>query len=264
MRQYLLPASFKGEKTLQLENKESKYLTKVLRLKVGSSFLGRDKWGHSWQLEILEIKGQGCTLGCTPAKEGIQVQSTDTLPSYLGPYPKLFLFQCLCKGKKEEQIVRQTTELGVQQICLVASRHCVRDVSDKSQSALDSRFDRLETQIKEAIQQSGSPIPTCLERNVLPLSTLPSYWDNRGLAIFFHQSERSEQQNLTSLLKNHPIDQPVAVLIGPEGGFSHEECTFLEESGFKAVLLPTNILRSETAGIYALSAIQVLLSERDA
>jgi 16S rRNA (uracil1498-N3)-methyltransferase len=80
--------------------------------------------------------------------------------------------------------------------------------------------------------------------------------------MFFHQSMRSEkQETLTSLLKGHPLHVPVCVLIGPEGGFSDEECLFLEQSGFHPVLLKTNILRSETAGLYALSAIQVLLTE---
>jgi 16S rRNA (uracil1498-N3)-methyltransferase len=190
----------------------------------------------------------------------MQVQTTDTLPSYQGPYPNLVLLQCLCKGKKEEQIFRQATEIGAATLALVSSRYCVTDLSDKKEKAVQARFERLDAQIKEALQQSGSPIPTHLVPEVLELKDVPTWWADRGLAMFFHQSMRSEkQETLTSLL--NPLHVPVCVLIGPEGGFSDEECLFLEQSGFHPVLLKTNILRSETAGLYALSAIQVLLTE---
>jgi 16S rRNA (uracil1498-N3)-methyltransferase len=43
---------------------------------------------------------------------------------------------------------------------------------------------------------------------------------------------------------------------------SEEECIFLEDAGFHPVLLRTNILRSETAGMYALSAIQTIMTEK--
>jgi 16S rRNA (uracil1498-N3)-methyltransferase len=263
MRQYLLPQSFRGEPSLYLEGKESQYLTKVLRLKVGQHILGRDKEGEVYQLTLMAIEKKGCMLSCKKQAARL-VQSTDSLPAYQGSYPKLVLLQCLCKGKKEEQIVRQATELGVSTIALVQSRHCVVDLSDKKETALQARFDRLESQIKEAIQQSGSPIPTCLEKTVIPLSELPKWWNNQGLAIFFHQSSREKtQRTLSQLVNNHPMEKSIAVLIGPEGGFSEEECAFLEAHFFEPVLLRTNILRSETAGIYALSAIQVMMTERE-
>ncbi|MDD3057417.1 MAG: RsmE family RNA methyltransferase [Sphaerochaeta sp.] len=262
MRQYLLPPGYQGENSLVLEGKESQYLTKVLRLKIGQQILGRDAKGKRYVLKLTDIARHSCTLSCTVADDQDPVQSTDELPSFQGPYPNLVLLQCLCKGKKEEQIVRQATEIGVHTIALVSSRYCVTDLSDKKESALSSRFDRLEAQIKEAIQQSGSPVPTQLERRVIPLSELPSWWNGRGLGLFFHQSSRPNmQQTLASLVRTLPSETPVAVLIGPEGGFSEEECEFLENHGFTAVLLRTNILRSETAGIYALSALQVLMTE---
>ncbi len=262
MRQLVLPRSYEGAPVLELKGKESHYLTKVLRLKKGQQILGRDTEGHMILLTLTEITASGCVLSCRQVDSTMQVQTTDTLPSYQGPYPNLVLLQCLCKGKKEEQIFRQATEIGAATLALVSSRYCVTDLSDKKEKAVQARFERLDAQIKEALQQSGSPIPTHLVPEVLELKDVPTWWADRGLAMFFHQSTRSEkQETLTSLLKGHPLQVPVCVLIGPEGGFSDEECSFLEQSGFHPVLLKTNILRSETAGLYALSAIQVLLTE---
>ncbi len=259
MRQYLLDSSFTGEQDkLVLTGKESQYLTKVLRLKVGERLLGRDRAGKAWLLTLEHIGKGSCILSVSPYGEDEVDVATDALPSYKGSYPRLFLYQCLCKGKKNETIVRQATEIGVEEITLVQSEFCVKDYSQKKDNALD----RLESQIKEAIQQSGSPIPTHLSEKVLTLSDIPKQWDNKGLFLFFHQKERGEDhQTLPQILSKIPTDTPIAMLIGSEGGLSDEECAFLEASGCIPVMLKGNILRSETAAIYALSTIQALRME---
>jgi len=262
MRQYLLDPSFTGEqKNLILTDKESQYLTKVLRLKVGERLLGRDRTGKTWLLELEQIGKNSCILSVSPLGEGEVDVATDDLPSYKGSYPRIFLYQCLCKGKKNETIVRQATEIGVEEITLVQSKFCVKDYSLKKGTTLGPQKERLESQIKEAIQQSGSPIPTYLTEQIITLADLPSHWNNKGLFIFFHQSSRGEQQSLPQLLSTVLPDTPIAMLIGSEGGLSDDECTFLEDAGFKPVMLKGNILRAETAAIYALSTIQVLLTE---
>ncbi len=263
MRQYILPKTFKGESSLVLKGKESQYLSKVLRLKEGQHILGRDHEGKAYQLTVDRISNRECTLSCQQVEEDASVQTTDALPSYTGPYPNLTLMQCLCKGKKEEQIVRQATEIGTREIVLIQSRYCVPDLSGKREKALDNRFQRLDRQVKEALQQSGSPVPTEIVPKVIALTEIPKWWNNRGPALFFHQSKRQEtQKTLHELIEEIPIETPIALLVGPEGGLSEEECIFLEDAGFHPVLLRTNILRSETAGMYALSAIQTIMTEK--
>ncbi|NBK21065.1 MAG: 16S rRNA (uracil(1498)-N(3))-methyltransferase [Spirochaetia bacterium] len=262
MRQYLLDASFTGEqKNLILTDKENQYLTKVLRLKVGERLLGRDRTGKTWLLELEQIGKNSCILSVSPLGEDEVDVATDALPSYKGGYPRIFLYQCLCKGKKNETIVRQATEIGVEEITLVQSKFCVKEYSYKKGKGLGPQKDRLEAQIKEAIQQSGSPIPTHLTDDVIDLADIPRHWDDKGPFIFFHQSTRGEQQSLPQLLATVESDTPIAMLIGSEGGLSDDECTFLEDAGYKPVMLKGNILRAETAAIYALSTIQVLLAE---
>jgi len=262
MRQYLLDSSFTGEqKKLVLTDKEAQYLTKVLRLKVGDRLLGRDRTGKPWLLELEQIGKSSCILSVSPLGEDETDVATDALPSYKGSYPRIFLYQCLCKGKKNETIVRQATEIGVEEITLVQSKFCVKEYSNKRDKGLGAQKERLESQIKEAIQQSGSPIPTHITDEILSLADIPKHWDNKGLFIFFHQSSRGKQQTLPQLLATVQPDAPIAMLIGSEGGLSDEECTFLEDAGFRPVMLKGNILRAETAAIYALSTIQVLLTE---
>lgn len=262
MRQYLLDNSFTGDQDkVVLTDKESQYLTKVLRLKVGDRILGRDRKGKTWLLEIEQIGKNSCILAVSPPGESEVAVATDALPSYKGSYPHISLYQCLCKGKKNEMIVRQATEIGVEEITFVQSTYCVKDFSSKKGNLLGPQKDRLESQIKEAIQQSGSPIPTHLGEEYIALADIPAHWKNKGPFIFFHQSSRGEQRSLPQLLATLPSDSPIGILIGSEGGLSDQECELLENAGFSAVMLKGNILRSETAAIYALSTIQVLLTE---
>lgn len=264
MRLYLLPTTFVGQRHIELTGKEAQYLTRVLRLKEGQHFAGRDAVGKVWDLTVMRIGKNSCTLGCQPAVNDAPKETTDALPDYRGPFPKLYLFQCLCKGKKLEQIVRQATELGAWEIIPVQSRFCVVDISNKKQDSIENRTERLQAMVKEAVQQSGSRIPTSVTEPIL-FSEIPTYWAEKGLGLFFHQTNVEGQESLTSLVRKHSQangpEAAVAVVIGPEGGLAPEETELLLHAGFKAVLLKTNILRAETAATYALAAVQTLMTE---
>ena len=55
----------------------------------------------------------------------------------------------------------------------------------------------------------------------------------------------------------------MAILIGPEGGLSEKETDFLLASGFFPVYLGENVLRTETAAIYAQGAVKTILLEKE-
>lgn len=252
MRQYLLPREFQGEDRLSLNARESHYLVDVLRFPIGERFSGLDRSGTQWDLVLIDER----TLSCARA-EGKPLQNSDTMPSFRGPFPRIRLYQCLCKGKKDELIVRAATEIGVERITFVQSRFCTADLSRKQDRAMQTRNDRLEAIIKEAIQQSGSPIPTQLvERILTPEEVIQ---EKEGLFLFFHQCELSSLR-LDECLAGHDLKEPISLLIGSEGGFSDDECTSFLKAGFLPVLLRTNILRAETAALYALAAVQSSLT----
>ncbi len=264
MRLYLMPASFNGSDTIELTGNESQYLVRVLRLKVGQHITGRDATGNLWDLTIEATTKNSCILSCRSLQDGTDAQTTDTLPQYTTKLPPIFLLQGLLKGKKMQMVVRQATEIGACSIIPFQSRFCVVDVSSKKASAVEEKTERLDAMVKEAIQQSGSRVPTTIEEP-MQLSAIPSWWNNRGLGLFFHQVDTGEQDQLTDIVRSyvaeHGPDAPVAIMVGPEGGFSDDEVGLLMEAGFKPVLLKTNILRAETAAIYALAVVQSLMTE---
>lgn len=252
MRQYVLPSSYEGESILTLEKKDSQYFIKVLRLKKDDKIIAIDKDGKIYQLTLVDYDKTSCTLTSTPLSTIEEGKSTDSLPSFTGQYPNIHLFQCTCKGKKNDTIIRMATEMGVAAITLVQSNHCISKKDKKDNT-------RLETIIKEAKQQSGSPIPTTF-RGVIKIEELPKIWKHK--LLFFHQTGLDNQKDLKTLLVDFPLKDPIGILIGPEGGLSDDECEMLIASGFDPVLLKTNILRAETASICAISAIHTLLMEK--
>ena len=256
MRVYVLPATFRGTELFSVSGKDAHYLTRVLRMKEGSSFAARDATGAFWDVTITAIGKGECRLSCKRA--GTEPASvTDSLPSYRGPFPEIHLYQCLCKGKKMEQIIRQTTELGVTRIIPVSSEHCVVDISGKE----EERRNKYGTAVKEALQQCGSPIMTTVAEPI-DISMVVSEWNNRGTAMVLHQVAVDNQLSLTDLLESHAKAHPrtpIALVVGSEGGFSEKEVDQLISGGFYPVLLKTNILRAETAAVVSVALAQQLL-----
>lgn len=255
MRLYILPPSFEGEEELVLSGKDFRYLTKVLRMGSGSRFAGRDRHGRLWDLQVDSVGKDRCTLRCSFVTEQPAALSDD-LPSYRGPFPEIHLYQGLCKGKKMDQIVRQATELGVRRIIPVSSRFGVVDLKGKE----EDRRQRLELIVKEALQQSGSPVMTTVSIPI-DIGKVADDWHEKGTAIVLHQLEVAGQRPLTRILAEHQ-GGPVAILVGPEGGFAEDEVEYLLARGFLPVHLKTNILRAETAAIVATSFVQQILVEK--
>ena len=255
MRLFLLPSDFDKGSSLTLTGKDFNYLVRALRLKKGQELMGRDRDGGLWNLRIEEICKSSCILSVTPARE--LEEKTDALPQ-MRPLKPIVLYQCLPKGRKADEIIKKATEAGVQDIVLVKSRNCVADLEGKESSRL-GRYDAIVT---EAIQQSGSVVPTKVH-GVLAFKDIPSDFSRRSeglphLGIVLHQVKLSENQSdLFSCLKG--FDGITAIVVGPEGGLEEEECSLLLDAGFRAVTLKTNILRCETASIYAIGAVQTIL-----
>ncbi len=244
MRVFLFDKSFSGESTYSMKKRDRQYLIKVLRLTVGESFTAKDIQGNYYTATIID-------------DETLSVQKTDnpetTLLDHLSGYESdiipITVYQCICKGKKNETILRMLTEAGVERVVFIQSRYC----QEKALSEHDR--ERLETIMKEAIQQSGSSTRAILS-DVISISDLPPIKEGE-LRILLHQSRREKTLTLGRLLKESNYST-ISLIIGSEGGITDDECDLLEDQGARTALLPTNILRAETAGIYAVGCIECM------
>lgn len=259
MRLFLLPPDFSPDSPIVLKGRDYNYVVNVLRLREGSRITGRDRNGKPWNLTIESIDCESCSLSSEEADSASE--TTDALPA-TGPQKNIILYQCQPKGRKMDDIIRMATEAGVLAIVPVKSRYCVSDISSKEKSKL-ARYDAV---IKEAVQQSGSLVPTSVE-GIIDIKDVPGHFEEfcsklgqKGTGLFFHQCPVAEdQKDLVSLLDG--FEGTVGILIGSEGGFSDEEAKLLISKDFSPVLLKTNILRCETAAIYSVAAVQTIIEK---
>jgi 16S rRNA (uracil1498-N3)-methyltransferase len=197
--------------------------------------------------------GQGCAEGKT-SQTG-------------NPIPMIALFQGLPRGAKMDMIVRQAAEAGVSVVAPFRSEYSQAALARDSASLTGGeRIKRWERIIKEARQQSGS----VTETKVLPpcgFDALLGYWESlkkkysRPVGILLHQ-EPLEKGTFHGYLRNDP--DFIVLAVGPEGGFSPREITQFLKTGFKPLLMGNTILRTETAALYGIAAIQIILLESEA
>jgi 16S rRNA (uracil1498-N3)-methyltransferase len=262
MRQFLLPAAYRETTVLTVTGKEFHYLCRVRRVREGEGLRGIDRNGGRYDLTVLRIEPGRCTLKVEPSDRGpeetdeaasLSADGADDRTQGHGPF--ITLCQCLPKGRKLDQIVRQVTEAGVSRIVPVESAHSVTRIESRTDAM--KKLERWERVAREALQQCGAPRPPEIIAPVA-LTQVPGLLEPGELGLFFHQ-ERISGVSLHRYLAERP--DRITYVVGPEGGLSNDETRFLLDHGFKPVYLGQNILRTETAALYALAAITLLVLE---
>ncbi len=245
MKQFLLPPWYAGQARISISGDDHRYLTRVLRLRQGATLAAVDARGARYVMTIAAVGRTSAEVDVASA-EPARV-SPDSVP--------ITLLQCLPKGRKIDLIIRQATEAGVSRIVLLESEHCVARASEDT-----ARLARLSKIAREAMQQSGNPRLPVIEP-ARPLESVLKAGPSWGTALFFHQ-ERLSDGTLHELLAG-PHDG-ISILVGPEGGLSPSETSLLMTAGFRPAHLGGTVLRVETAAIYAVAAVQMILQEKDA
>ena len=167
------------------------------------------------------------------------------------PYA-LALAQALPEGAKMDWIVEKAVELGVTAIQPLAARRCVVRLDA---ARAERRAQHWQGIISAACEQSG--------RNRLPhLAALTGFHEwvaQHNLHTRILLSPRATQ-SLSDWARHHP-PQSVSLLVGPEGGFSEEEEEAACAHGVMALSMGPRILRTETAGLAALAALNAVWGE---
>ncbi len=159
----------------------------------------------------------------------------------------------LLKGEKFDLVVQKATELGVQQIVPVITRHA--DIQLRDESDASKRVARWQRIALEATKQSGRGfVPTV--STPMSFESFLSGTENAELCLMF--SER-KGGGLWLISGRAPLS--VAALIGSEGGWSDEEIEAARAHEFHVITLGGRILRAETAAIAATALLQHLFGD---
>ena len=216
---------------------QANYLRNVLRLKDGAQILvfnGRD---GEWRSDIVLVGRKGCRV-----QVGRRVRCQEAGPDIS------YVFAPLKRGRLD-YMVQKATEMGVCRLSPVMTRYTqVERVN----------MGRMQANVIEAAEQCGIlrvpevEAPQLLERMVAD-------WDPERRIIFC--DEEAEGQNAIARL-GAVEPGPLAVLIGPEGGFEASERSLLKAQPFTVTIsLGPRIMRADTAAVAALALVNAVLGD---
>mgnify|MGYP000185012561 CR=1 FL=1 len=255
MKQFVLPSDYAGEDELTLTGEDFHYLRRVRRVAEGESFPGRGRDGTPYRLTVISAIEGALRVRVS--------QSSD--PPRGSSELSITLYQCLAKGKKFDEIVRRTTEAGVERIVPVASARAVKRFDDHARA--ERRLERWRRIAEEAVQQSGresitSVEPVCELSEIPPIDSPSDAQDDvpRGESRGFVCSEKALAEHSFGRYLKSGLRR-VALVIGPEGGLTEQEVSSLVHRGFHVVSLGPNVLRTETAAVYGVAAVQSVYRE---
>lgn len=226
------------EKTATIEGSDVNYLKNVLRLTIGD------------EIRILDSKSKEyAAVICSMSNDKIHVELTGEKHPKSESKIKITIAHGIPKNPKMDLVVQKSTELGVMRIIpLKTERAIVKIHADKE----DDKIARWQRIAKEAAEQSGRLIIPMVE-GVMDFKDLFSIKDEFDLCIMLWEMEKDK--TLKSVFQENKNIKRILILIGPEGGFSHEEAETAKCEGFITVTLGSRIVRTETASISALSML---------
>lgn len=223
---------------LQLDEKASHHLARVLRVSLGENIILFNGEGGEYHAVIRQIN-----------KKNIVAEVLKFADRNVESPVKIILAQGLARGEKMDFVIQKAVEMGVSEIVPVITERCnVRLDQEREQK----RMQHWQAVVISACEQSG--------RNRLPVMHAPieleEWMEKTDAEMKFVLSPHAAE-------KLHDVKRAssVAVVIGPEGGLSEAEIQAAQRKGFSALNLGPRILRTETAALAALAVLQFVFGD---
>ncbi len=243
VRQFFISPDHISNDQVTLRGQDVTHIRTVLRLKPGDNIYVMDGIGNRYCVCLTHIQREE-VLGKILSKDDVGTQSPLTI--HMG--------QALLKGNKFDDIISKAVELGVHSLTPLITERCVVKLKPIDLAKKSVRWQKIAL---EAAKQC--------RRTVVPVVETGQFLDaffqkckEHELKIMFWENEKATR------IKNLAVQKSpgnVAVVIGPEGGFTEAEVKMAQEYGFKIVSLGPRILRAETAPIAVLAILQNLYGD---
>jgi 16S rRNA (uracil1498-N3)-methyltransferase len=228
--------------TLTLPAPAAAHALRVLRLKSGDAVTLFNGDGHDYPARLVaasirDVRAEVTSRASTARESPLQIT----------------LIQALARGEKMDWIVQKATELGVARIVPVTT--------ERSEVKLDAARGKQRLEHWRAVA-----IAACEQcsRNVIPVIEAPvelSTWlktpgaTEPGSRWMLHPDAATRARHLQA------TPGELLLAVGPEGGFGENDLDALHGAGFRGLSLGPRILRTETAGVVAIAALQALYGD---
>ena len=222
-------------KIIELDEENGHYVRTVLRLKKDAEIILFNGTGGEYLGTLVEVSRKTVLISLSQWIER-SVESPLFVTLGLG----------IARGDRMDFSVQKAVELGVNFMTPLITERCQVQFKGEKKS---QRLVHWEKIVQHATEQSGrTSLPELSEIEFL------HPWVNKqqGLKVFLDPYAENTLADLA------PIDNQVTLLTGPEGGFSDSERVLAKAAGFIPVRMGSRILRTETASLAALAAVQML------
>ncbi|KAE9540441.1 16S rRNA (uracil(1498)-N(3))-methyltransferase [Ursidibacter maritimus] len=234
------PELLAGKTRCFLSEDAANHVGRVLRMNEGADLVLFDGSNHTFSARISQISKKQIEV------EILSQQLDDresNLPIHLG--------QVISRGDRMEFTIQKSVELGVTTITPLWSERCGVKLEGERQ---DKKLQQWQKIAISACEQCG--------RNVIPeirpIMKLTDWCKEQDDMLKLNLHPRAKYT--IKSLPNVP-SAGVRLLIGSEGGLSPEEIAMTEQQGFTEVLLGKRILRTETASLATITALQILYGD---
>ena len=233
IRFFYVPEAEQGQ---ELPAEEATHALRVLRMKTGDEMYLMDGMGTFYHAEVGMTTNKKCFYHI---QEALPQEKTWQGHIHLAIAPTKMM-------ERMEWMAEKSTEIGFDELtfldCKFSERHVIR-------------IDRIERIVVSAIKQSRKAFMPVVNE-LTPFKDFVTSCD-ANYKFIAHCHNESLRIDLFDKLQSLPDEASVCVLVGPEGDFSFDEVELAIDNGFEPITLGNSRLRTETAGLMAVTMAQI-------
>lgn len=215
------------------------HIIRVLRLREGDSiFLFNGNDPYQYKAKIIEVKKKSASVEII---EKEHVCNESPLNIHLG--------QGISRGDRMDFTLQKSVELGVTKITPIFTDRCSVKLSGERLAKKHEQWQKI---VISACEQSGR----CIVPEVDSPICLQDWLNQENSGLKLNLNPKAKHSIMTLPIDNVNSHPTIQLLIGPEGGLTDEEISQANKSNFQDILLGPRVLRTETAALTAIAALQ--------
>ena len=242
MHRVFAPALDPGDEVVPLPRDEAEHVTRVLRLGVGDTVAVFDGRGHEFLAKI-----------ATAVRREVQLQLVSRIEPAAEAAVPLTLVQAVLKGDKMDDVVRDAVMLGVAAVQPIVTKRTETTVASLMRGGKVDRWQRVAI---ASVKQSRRAVVPQIQMPLTLESMLDEPPASRRLMLV-EPGARSDVEPI-SVVQTLATPSDAAVLVGPEGGWTEQECAAARDRGVRLVCLGQRTLRADAVAVAAISVLQFI------
>lgn len=246
MYRFFVPEENVCDGEIRITGDDVNHIKNVLRMEQGEKVVVSCGQGTDYYCIISDIQ-----------EDHIQLMVQEETPAVSELPVQITLFQALPKKDKMELVIQKAIELGAVRIVPVKAKRCVVKLDAKKE---EKKLTRWRTIAEAAAKQSGRGLIPEIHEAMSFTEALAYAKTMETVMIPYELCE--DMAGSVKMMEKAAEGASIGIFIGPEGGFERSEVELAMECGAVPISLGKRILRTETAGLAALSVLMFLIEGR--